>query len=101
MYTYPLFFRVFSHIGHYRVLSRVPRAIQKVLIVTYIIHSIAYVSIPVSPYPSPLPAFSPGNHKFVFYICDSISVLQISSFAPFIAEHRIIDAFELWCWKDS
>ena len=25
---YPLFFRYFSHIGHYRVLSRVPCAIQ-------------------------------------------------------------------------
>ena len=27
-YIYPLFFRFFSHIGHYRVLSRVPCAIQ-------------------------------------------------------------------------
>ena len=31
-YIYPLFFRFFSHIGHYRVLSRVPCAIQQVLI---------------------------------------------------------------------
>ena len=30
--TYPLFFRLFSHIGHYRALSRVPCAIQQVLI---------------------------------------------------------------------
>ena len=28
MYIYPLFFRFPSHIGHYRVLSRVPHAIQ-------------------------------------------------------------------------
>jgi len=28
LYIYPLFFRFFSHIGHYRVLSRVPCAIQ-------------------------------------------------------------------------
>ena len=27
IYIYPLFFRFFSHIGHFRVLSRVPRAI--------------------------------------------------------------------------
>ena len=38
IYIYPLFllffffFRFFSHIGHYRVLSRVPCAIQQVLI---------------------------------------------------------------------
>ena len=29
---YPLFFRFFSHIGHYRVLSRAPYAIQQILI---------------------------------------------------------------------
>ena len=28
MHIYPLFFRFFSHIGHYRVLSRVPYALQ-------------------------------------------------------------------------
>ena len=37
--------------------------------------------IPISqftptPLPLPLsPTFPPGNHKFAFYICDSISVL--------------------------
>ena len=29
IYTYPLFLRFFSHIGHYRVLNRVPCAIQR------------------------------------------------------------------------
>ena len=28
LYIYPLFFRFYSHVGHYRVLSRVPYAIQ-------------------------------------------------------------------------
>jgi len=28
IYIYPLFFRFYSHVGHYRVLSRVPYAIQ-------------------------------------------------------------------------
>ena len=32
LYIYPRFFRFFSHIGHYRVLSRVPCAIPQVLI---------------------------------------------------------------------
>ena len=34
IYRYPLFFRFFSHLGHYRVLSRVPCAIQWVLTYT-------------------------------------------------------------------
>ena len=38
------------------------------------------MSIPISQFtPSPLP----GSHKLVLYICDSTSVLQISSFVPF------------------
>ena len=34
----------------------------------------------------PLPPFPAGNHKFVFYICDSISVLYISSFVSFFLD---------------
>ena len=32
VYMYTLFFRFFSHLGHYRGLSRVPCAVQQVLI---------------------------------------------------------------------
>ena len=42
IYIYPLFFRFFSHIGHYTVLSRAPCAIQKVLII-YFIYSSVYM----------------------------------------------------------
>ena len=31
----------------------------------------------------PSPPFPFGNHKFVFYDCDSLSVLEISSFVSF------------------
>ena len=51
----PFFFKFFSHAAHYRVLSRVPCAMC--------------MSISISQF-IPLP-FYPGNHKFVFYICDS------------------------------
>ena len=37
------------------------------------------MSVPISQF---IPSLPPGNHKFVFYICNSISVLQISSFVP-------------------
>ena len=35
----------------------------------------------------PPPTLSPGKHKFVFYICDSTSVLKISSFVPFFLDY--------------
>ena len=74
IYIYPLLFRFPSHLGLYRVLSRVPVLHSRSLLVTYFIHSSVYVSIPISQF-IPLPPFPSGNHKFVFYICDSISVL--------------------------
>lgn len=55
---YPLSFRVFSHIGHYRVLSRVPCSIQGVLIIYLFTYSnsvyanpnlLIYPSFPLSP----------------------------------------------------
>ena len=42
-----LFFRFFSLIGYYKILSRVPCAIEKVF-VNYFIHSSVYLLIPYS-----------------------------------------------------
>ena len=36
-----------------------------------------YINLKLPIYPFPLPF---GNHEFVFYVCESVSVLQISSF---------------------
>ena len=69
IYIYPLFFfflRFFSHICHYRLLSRVPCAIQQVLIsYLFYIQQCVYVNPNLPIYPSP--HLSPGNHKFVFF----------------------------------
>ena len=75
IHTYiSIFFRFFSLIGYYKILSIVPCAIQWVLVV-YLFYIQYCVSI--NPkfliYPSPPSPF--GNHKFVFYACESISVL--------------------------
>ena len=59
-YMYPLFLKFFSHIGHYRVLGRVPCVIQWVLISYLLIYSSVYMSIPISqliPPCYPLPIF--------------------------------------------
>ena len=48
-------FRFFSHICHYRVLSRVPCAIQQVLLSYYCICNSTYMSISISQFiPSPI-----------------------------------------------
>ena len=77
-YTYTYihsFYRLFSRIDHYRVLSRVPCAIQQVLIsYLFYIQQCLYVTPNLLIYPSPRP-FSFGNHKFVFEDCESVSVL--------------------------
>ena len=66
-----VYFRFCSHIGHYRVLSRVPCALQ------WVLSSRFYIVVCTSQSQSPnlSPTFSLDNHKFVFYIFDSISVL--------------------------
>ena len=80
--TYTFFFRFFSRLGYYRVLNRVSYAIQQVLIInSHLFHTCVFVDSNFPIYPSPL--FHFGSHKFLFSICDSISVLQISPFVPF------------------
>ena len=44
-------------------------------------HQCVYVNSNLPTYPSS--SFTPSNHKFVFYACDSISVLWIKSFVSF------------------
>ena len=57
VYIYPLFFRLCSCIGHYRILARVSCVIQKVLIsYLFYIQQCVYVNLSLPVYPSyPLP----------------------------------------------
>ena len=79
IYIYSFFFRFFSHIGYHRILSRVPCVIQQVLIgyLSYI-QQCVYVNPKLPIYPSPQ-SFPFGNHKVIFDICKSVSVLQKKS----------------------
>ena len=61
---------VHCFLDQYRLLNRVPSAMQQVFII-YLIYNIVNHSLPIYPYP-PLPL---NNHKFLFYNCGSISVL--------------------------
>ena len=42
----------------------------------------------------PFPPLSPGNHKSVLHVCESVSVLQIGSFVPYF----ILFYFILFCF---
>ena len=75
IYICLFFFKFFSHIGYYKILSIAPCAIQQVLVVyLYIVVCICYSQIPNLSLPPPFPL---GNRKFVFYVYDSVSVLFI------------------------
>jgi len=52
------------------------------LLVIYFIYKSVYMSIPTSQF-IPLSLLNPGNPKLIFYICKSVSVWEISSFASF------------------
>ena len=71
------------HTDYHRILGRVLCAIQQVTTgQSFYIPQYAYVS----PKPPAHPSLQPvpfGNHKFVFKICESVSVLQIRSFVSF------------------
>ena len=121
LYIHPIFFRFFFHIAITEVLSKVPCAIQCVIISYFIhssmymspggghgnplqysclmnavdggawqatvpqiiqswtqlkqlcLHACMYMSVTISQFISP--SLNPGNHKFVFYICNTASVL--------------------------
>ena len=46
IYTHLFFFKFFSHLGYYRIASRVPCAIQQVLVYYYFIFSNVYMLTP-------------------------------------------------------
>ena len=92
-YIYPLFFRFFSHIGHYRVLSRVPCAIQQVLI-SYLCFLIdLYWSIIASQYCVSFCCTTKRNQPYAYtrpHIPSLLSFPSILPIPPFqvIAKHR-------------
>ena len=69
-YIHTLFFRLFSLIGYYKILSIVGPCWLSILYIVVNICSSQTPNLSFSPPPFPF-----GNHKFVFYVCGSISVL--------------------------
>ena len=86
------FFRFFSLTVYYKILGIVPCAIQQVLVVhLFYIQSCVYIIPQFLIYPFPPGPFPFGNHKFVFYVCESLSVLQISPLVSVFQIPRISD----------
>ena len=79
-----LSFRFFSHIGHYKVLSRVPCVMSRFLLVIIFVHSSMYMSISISQFiPPPLSPlvtislFSTPVTLFLFCKGSFVPVFQI------------------------
>ena len=70
IYIYISFFRFFSHIGYYKILSILPCAIQQVFIgFLFYIQQCMTINPNLLIYPSPsLSPFPFGSHQFVFYV---------------------------------
>ena len=79
------------------LLSEPPGKHSKSLVAIYFIYHSVYIVNPNLPN-LPLLPLSPGNHKFVFYISDSTSVLVITSFVPsfFLRPHIEASLFSLF-----
>ena len=91
IHIYTFFFRCFSHIDYCRILGRIPCAIQQVP-VGQLFHIPQYAhanpKLPIQPSPKPVPF---GNHKFVFKVCKSVSVLQVCSFVSIFNISHVSD----------
>ena len=73
IYIYPLLFRFFSHKDDYRVLNRIPRARQQVLI-GHLFYIYLVCICPSQSPNSPLSLLLPDNQSLFFHTCKSISV---------------------------
>ena len=94
LYTYPLFFRLFSHLGHYRVMSSLCYA--ALLSILYTVVCICQCQIP-----SLSPHFSPDNHKSIFYICDCfINKFICASFKVIVYDMSLSDLlYSVWQYQ--
>ena len=95
------FLSLFSIIGYYKLLNRVPCTIEQVL---FFIYFISIVCVSVNPkfliYTS-LPPAPFGDHKFVCHVCGSIFVLQISSLVSFWGGSRNMWYHDICVWLTS
>ena len=89
------FFRFFSIRCYYKILSRVSCAIQQVLVGNLLwIQQWVYFNPQILINPSPS---SFRNYKFIFYVCEVISALQISSFGPLDTTYKRYHVFVFFC----
>ena len=95
LYIYSLIFRFLSHIGHYRLLSRVPCATQQVLIsYLFYIQQFVYVHATLSLHPSlpfPLPVSSSPFSMSASLVLSCPQVLQNHYFLDsiYMCQHMV------------
>ena len=95
---YLFVFRLLSLIGCYKILNIILHAIQQVL-VGYLFYRQQCVSVNRKFLIYSPDLFPSGEHKFVFYVCKSTSVLQIIHLYQFLRPHVsdiIYFSFSIW-----
>ena len=80
---YPLFFRLFSHIGHYRILGRAPWTIQVLVSILYTHASLFISFLHYSPLPSPL---SPSSSPLFL---SSLMLQSLLFVSPLSGDHQL------------
>ena len=76
IYMYLFFFKFFSHLGYYRILSN--------MLVICFKYSSMYISAPNSQSVPTPQAFPAGNHKLFFYLKDFFFLIWTTAFQSFI-----------------
>ena len=95
IYMYLFFFKFFSHLGYYRILSRVPCAIQQVLVgYLFEIQQCVHVNpnLPISPYlpPFPLVTMNSLSKSGLGSICQIIHLI-VYLFTQFLLFSKILE----------
>ena len=97
MYTHPFSFRFFFHIDYHKILSRVLCDIQQVPTgQSFYETQCAYASPKPQSIPSPSPPVPFGKHRF-FEVCESVSILKISSCVSFFFSFYMYVMFVFHC----
>ena len=84
-FTYIFFFIFFFFMVYYRILNIVLWLYSRTLLFIYFVYNCLHLLVPNSWFIPLPPHFPIGNCKFVFYFCESVSLLEISSFVSFFS----------------
>ena len=92
----------FQILFFYRLLQNIDGSYKIGLSWLFILYIECVYLIPTSQFiPHPHLPFSFGDHKFVFYVCESLPVLKINSFVSVFRFHKKAISYDICLWLTS